>query len=142
MAKGRGAQGGGKGKRSPSSRRGTTWEAVCRFALTLPGVNAGTSYRTPALFAGKRFLARLKEDGETVAIRVDYADREVLLEADSRAFYLTDHYRPYPAMLVRLKEVPKAVMEKLVEEAWRRESPKRGATVWGRLSSGRRGRTR
>jgi hypothetical protein len=73
----------------------------------------------------KRFLARLKEDGETVAIKSDFADRDVLLEADPRAFYLTDHYRPYPAVLMRLGQVRQGVAVELLEQAWRRAAPKR-----------------
>jgi hypothetical protein len=84
----------------------------------------GTSYGTPALHVRKRFLARLKEDGESMAIKIDYADREVLLELDPTAFYLTDHYRPYPAILVRLREVPVGLVTQILEKAWRFQAPK------------------
>ena len=93
--------------------------------MNLPGVEQGTSYGTPALHVRKKFLARLKEDGETVAMRVDLADRDVLLELDPAAFYVTDHYRAYPAMLVRLKQVRLDLLERLLEEAWRRQGGKR-----------------
>jgi hypothetical protein len=105
-------------------RRGITWSAVCKLALKRPGVEAGTSYGTPALRVCKKFLARLKEDGESMAIRVDLADRDVLLEMDPEAFYLTDHYKPYPAMLVRLKQVRPDLLEQILDEAWRRQAPK------------------
>jgi hypothetical protein len=105
--------------------RGITWRQFCVQAARLPGVEQGICYGTPALYVRKRFLARLKEDGETVAIKVDFADRDVLLEADSRAFYLTDHYRPYPAVLMRLDQVRRGVAMELLERAWRRAAPKR-----------------
>jgi hypothetical protein len=38
--------------------------------------------------------------------------------------FLADHYRPYPAMLVRLKEVRKDLLARLVEDAWRRQAPR------------------
>jgi len=82
--------------------RGLSWPELCGYAATLPGVAQGTCYGTPALYVRKKFMARLKEDGDSVAIKLDFADRDVLLEADPRAFYLTDHYRPYPAVLMRL----------------------------------------
>jgi len=82
--------------------RGLSWPELCAFAATLPGVAEGTCYGTPALYVQKKFMARLKEDGDSVAVKLDFADRDVLLEADPRAFYLTDHYRPYPAVLMRL----------------------------------------
>ena len=84
----------------------------------------GTSYGTPALHVRKKFLARLKEDGESVAIKIDFPDRDVLLELDPAAFYLTDHYRPYPAMLVRLRQVRVDLLEQLLEQAWRLQAPK------------------
>ena len=54
---------------TPAGRtRGITWQQLCAHAASLPGVEQGSCYGTPALYVRKRFLARLKEDGETVAI--------------------------------------------------------------------------
>jgi hypothetical protein len=122
-AKNKGAWKTSSKRRSPG-RRGTTWSTLSKLATKLPGVERGTSYGTPALHVRKKFLARLKEDGESVAIRIDFADRDVLLELDPAAFYLTDHYRPYPAMLVRLREVRLDLLERLLEQAWRGQAPK------------------
>jgi hypothetical protein len=130
-------------------RRGTSWASVCRMALRLPGVTEGTSYGTPALHVSRRFLARLKEDGETMAIRMDFADRDVLLELDPTVFYLTDHYRPYQAVLVRLKKAPPSVVRRVLEQAWSFQAPKalvaRGASAARSSNSPadkkRRGRT-
>lgn len=113
------------GHRASAARRGITWTAVCRLALKLPGVEQGLCYGTPALRVRRKFLARLKEDGESVAIRIDFADRDVLLELDPAAFYLTDHYRPYPAMLIRLKQVRRDMVARILEQAWRSQAPKR-----------------
>jgi len=110
--------------RTRGPRRGTSWSTVCKRALRLPGVTQGTSYGTPALHVCKRFLARLKEDAETMAIKIGFAERELLLELDPDAFYLTDHYRPYPAILVRLKKVPPGLVAQVLEQAWRFQAPK------------------
>jgi hypothetical protein len=106
-----------------AAKRGTTWAAVCKLACMLPGVEEGYCYGTPALRVRKRFLARLKEDGESVAIRIDFADRDVLLELDPAAFYLTDHYLGYPAVLFRLSQIRKDMLERLIEQAWRQQAP-------------------
>jgi hypothetical protein len=100
--------------------------------LQLPGVELGTSYRTPALFVRKRLLARLREDGDTVAIGVDCLDRDLLLEADPKAFFLTDHYRAYPWVLMRLASVRQGAAMELLEQAWRRAAPAR--VVAGRVT--------
>jgi hypothetical protein len=113
------------GHRASAAGRGTTWTAMCKLAMKLPGVEQGLCYGTPALRVRRKFLARLKEDGESVAIRIDFADRDVLLELDPAAFYLTDHYRPYPAMLIRLKQVRRDMVARILEQAWRSQAPKR-----------------
>jgi hypothetical protein len=107
------------------SARGTTWERLCRDAAHLPGVELGTSYATPALFVRRKLLARLREDGETVAVRSELIDRDVLLAADPAAFFLTDHYRPHPWILVRLARARHATTLGLVEQAWRRLAPRK-----------------
>jgi hypothetical protein len=119
---------------TPAGRtRGITWQQLCAHAARLPGVEQGSCYGTPALYVRKKFLARLKEDGETVAIKLDFADRDVLLEADPRSCSLTDHSRPYPADQMRLGHVRRGVAVALLEQAWRRAAPKR--LVLAHLSS-------
>ncbi len=112
-----------EGPAKTTDRRGITWQQFCAAALRLPGVEEGTSYRTPALFVRKKLVARLKEDGETVAVRTDFLDRDLLLAADPEAFYLTDHYRAYPWILMRLEGVRNAVALQLLEQAWRLVAP-------------------
>jgi len=112
-------------KSGDDGERGITWQELCRKAAALPGVTQGSSYRTPALFVEKKLVARLKEDGDTVAIRVDLADRDVLLHADPDAFFLTDHYVGYPWILVRLARVPRGLLMELLQQAWQRAAPRR-----------------
>jgi len=119
---------GGAGRRPSAARprtRRLTWPRFCDLAAALPGIEQGTCFGTPALYVRKKFLARLKEDGESVAIKVDFLDRDVLMEAYPKAFYLTDHYRPYPMVLMRLAQVQQGVALRLLEEAWRRAAPRR-----------------
>ncbi|MFN8096341.1 MAG: hypothetical protein U0599_29715, partial [Vicinamibacteria bacterium] len=121
--------------------RGTTWRRLCDAALGLPGVQVGTSYSTPALYVRKKLLARLREDGETVAVRVELLDRDVLLAADPRTFFVTDHYLAYPWVLVRLKDARHGVVVELLEQAWQREAPKRVVAEWlAQLAKGPRRR--
>ncbi len=102
-----------------------TFKTVCALALALPGVEEGTSYGTPALKVKGKFLSRLKEDGESIVVRVGFDVRDVLMAADPETFYITDHYRGYPAVLVRLSRVRRDDLRGLLEEAWRGVAPKR-----------------
>jgi hypothetical protein len=110
--------------RSRPKTRPPTYETVRRLALALPEVEDGTSYGTPSLHVAGRFIARLREDG-VLAIRAGFEERSILMEAHPRAFYVTDHYLNYPAVLVRLAEVRLEVLRDVVEKAWRRMAPKR-----------------
>ena len=111
--------------RRPLSAKGASFADVARLGLKLPGVEEGTSYGTPALKVGGKLFARLKEDGETLVLRMDAVNRGFLLEAEPNLFYITDHYRDYPWILLRLSEVPHARLKELVEDAWRVAAPPR-----------------
>ena len=109
-------------------------ERARRIALELPGVEEGTSYGTTAWRVRKKFLARMKEDGESLAIRMEFGEREILLEGEPQVFYITDHYRNYPMVLVRLPKVDDDELRRLFEQAWRRFAPKRLVESRGRAA--------
>jgi len=108
-----------------SVKRPVTFQTVRDLALTFPGVEDGTSYGTPALRVKKKFLARLREDGESVVFRVGFDEREILMRAKPDTFYITDHYRAYPAVLVRLSRATKEDLANIIELAWKYSAPKR-----------------
>jgi hypothetical protein len=109
-----------------------TWATVRRLAFALPGVEEGTSYGTPALRVRGRFLARLREDGESLAVQCGFDERDLRMRADPEAFFTTDHYRGYPTVLVRLDAVRPADLSGVLEEAWRRHAPKRLVAAYDR----------
>ena len=95
-----------------------TYEGAVKLALALPDVEEATSYGTPSLKARGRFLARLKEDGVTLALRCPFELRETLLRDDPDLFFVTDHYRDYPAVLVRLPRIRQARLKAVLKQAW------------------------
>ncbi len=102
-----------------------TMETVRHLALALPGVEEGTSYGTPAFRVRGRFLARLHEDGVTLVIRTDEAERLVRMLADPETFYMTPHYAGSQMLLVRLVTVDPEDLRDLLVQAWRSQAPKR-----------------
>jgi hypothetical protein len=98
---------------------------VREMGLALPGVEEGTSYGTPALKVGKKLLVRLKEDGGTIVLKLGFDEREMLMEAEPQSFFITDHYRAYPSVLVRLAHVHPPTLRRLIEQAWREAAGKR-----------------
>ncbi len=96
-----------------------TFEEVRSLLLALPGVEEGSSYGTPGFRVRGKFLSRLKEDGTSLVVKVDLDERDLLIEADPDSFYLTDHYRPHPYMLVRLAGVDPGTLRRLLVQSWR-----------------------
>ena len=85
----------------------------------MPDVEEGTSYGSPALkIHGKMFACiavhRSAEPG-SLAIRIDFDQRDELMAADPDTYYITDHYADYPSVLVRLSRVnPDALRDLLI----------------------------
>jgi hypothetical protein len=107
-----------------------TFDIVRQLALALPGVEEGTSYGTPAFKVGGKLLARFHQDGESLVVKVEYAAREVLMGANPKTYYITDHYRCWPWMLVRVSSVDPDELRGLLEDAWRRSAPRRLVAAW------------
>lgn len=106
-------------------RQQVTFDLIRELALKLPGVEEGTSYGTAALRVKGKFLARLKEDGESVVFRVGFDERDLLMQTKPDVFYITDHYLGYPAVLLRMSNASKKEAVDIVEMAWRIVAPKR-----------------
>ena len=102
------------------------YRRVCELARKLPGVEESSSYGTPALKVKGRFMCRLRSEAEgALAIRCDFLDRQILLQADPTVFFVTDHYLDYPMVLVRLDKVRLSALPDLIERAWRMVAPPR-----------------
>lgn len=107
-----------------AARRGkTSLERVREIARELPGVEEGTSYGTPGFRVKGKFFARMREDGESLVVRCELAERELLLDAAPDVFHITDHYRDWPYVLVRVSKASRSVLEEALENAWRRAAP-------------------
>ena len=72
-----------------------------------------------------KFLARLWEDGETLVVKCGDEERDFRMQADPGTFFITDHYRRYPTVLIRLARVRLADLQEVLEEGWRRSALKR-----------------
>jgi hypothetical protein len=96
-----------------------------RMALALPGAEEGTSYGTPAFFVRRKLFARLREDGDSLVLKCNVFERKYLLEDQPEVFHITDHYRDYPLVLVRLSAITPALLREGMEESWRIAAPKK-----------------
>jgi hypothetical protein len=100
------------------------FDLVRAVGLTLPDVEAATKYDgSPVLKLGGCFLAGLathpSAEPGTLVVRADLEDREWLLEDAPETYYLTDYYRKYPLVLVRLSRVDRDALRDLLTTSWR-----------------------
>jgi hypothetical protein len=107
-------------------RKTISFDTVREIGLTLPDAEEGTVYGSPALkVRGKMFaclaIHRSAEPG-SLAIRIDFDQRDALIAEDPDTYYLTDHYVNYPVVLVRLIRVHRDALRDLLQMAWRFES--------------------
>ena len=89
------------------------------MALQLPNVEEGTSYGTPALKVKGKLFVRLREEGDAIVLRTTFEQRDGLMADDPNTYYITDHYREYPWVLVRLAAVRPDVLAELLQIAHR-----------------------
>jgi hypothetical protein len=100
--------------------RGVRVQDARRLLLGLAGVAEGRSYGMPSFLLNGRFLARFRDQQTVLVLQLaTISERAVLMDLDHQAFFFTDHYRDYPAVLIRLADVPRALFADVVTEAWR-----------------------
>lgn len=102
-----------------------TWEALADLGVRLPEVVRDIWFRTPALKVRGKSFVRLKEDGKSVVFLLDSVDeQEFLIEARPKLYFITDHYRGYPAVLARLAALTPAECRVRLERGYRLKAPK------------------
>ena len=115
--------------RQPSARKLVTdrardmiddaFAAVKAVGLALPDVEAATRYDgSPLLKVGGCFMAGLATHSSaepgTLVVRASLEDRDGFLEDAPDTYYVTDYYRPYPLVLVRLSRIDREALRDLL----------------------------
>ena len=99
------------------------FDTVRNIGLALPGVEESTAYGFPALKVHGRLLACIpanrSAEPDSIVVRLDFDDRAELLAAAPDAYYVTDHYADYSAVLVRLSRVSPDVLRDLLGMAYK-----------------------
>jgi hypothetical protein len=91
-------------------------------AAKLPEVEEGASFGTPALKVRGKFLMRVK-DPDTLVFRCPIEEKAMLMEAEPEIYFETDHYKGWPAVLVRLSRASDLELRHCLERAWRLQAP-------------------
>jgi hypothetical protein len=107
------------------AKRGVTWAAVRKVALSFPGVTEGTSYGDHAFLLDGKFFSRFNAKESGLVLYAAEPLRDALLAGRSDVYFTTDHYRNYPYVLARLERLPRAELASLLEEAFRAKAKKK-----------------
>lgn len=96
----------------------STIATVRSVALTLPGVEEGTTYGGVAFKLRGKVVAcqATNKDAEpgTLVVMVGFDARDELIEGEPRIYYTRPHYVNYGCVLVRLKELQKDTLKDLL----------------------------
>jgi hypothetical protein len=124
-----------RAKNCPAAKMCVKFEEVRKFALTLENVEEVRSYGTPGFKASGELFARLKEDGETLVVRMGFDARDEMIATAPEIYFVTDHYLNYKWILVRLPKIDLVALCDLLRGAARlaaaekKVGKKRGASL-------------
>ena len=98
------------------------FEVVRAIGAALPDVKAASGRRGMALKIKGRLLAceaiHKSAEPNSLMVRISLERRDALLAHNAESYYLTDHYAPYAAILVRLSHIKRAALKALLTESW------------------------
>lgn len=108
-------------KKSPT--RTLSFDDVREIALSMPEVEEVTAYGMPAFKAGKtRFvgkpIARPDVEPNSIGIPMSFEERARQLASHPNVYYLTEHFTPYPGVLVRLSRISRKELREILNTAW------------------------
>lgn len=86
-----------------------------KIALSVEGASEGPYFGKPAIFVAEKFLTRVHHKEEAVVLAIGSMEmRDVMLEAEPKLFYITDHYKSFPYLLARLSKLDRATLKDLL----------------------------
>ncbi|HEV2082171.1 MAG TPA: MmcQ/YjbR family DNA-binding protein [Brevundimonas sp.] len=101
-----------------------TADEIDALVMSLPGAERSTAYGEPCWRIAGRFFARLRAEDDSLALDVcDRDRRDMLVEMDPQVFHLTDHYRAYSYVLIRVAGVDRDWLETELKARWRKVAP-------------------
>jgi len=99
------------------------WNKVGAIVAKFPGAEAGSSYGTPAFNVNKKLFVRLKENGKTIVVFTN--ERDKWMKQQPETFFITDHYKNYPMMLIDMVTVKNKELERLLLASWQLKAGER-----------------
>lgn len=108
--------------RKAAAKTGVDYATVREIALAMPNVADASTLRGVAFKVGGKLLAckaiHRSAEAESLMVRVDSINRDRLIAEQPQVYYLTEHYRVYSVVLVRLQAINCNALQSLFTIAW------------------------
>jgi hypothetical protein len=101
------------------------FESFRRMALSLPGMIESVSYGTTSFKLKDKILARFHEDGSSLVLKMDFETRDLFIQVNPQTYYVTDHYKNYPYILVRMDHVDWEELNGHLHRIWKSQASKK-----------------
>jgi len=86
-----------------------------KIALSIPGTEEVLWFKKPAVFIHGQFLTKVHDKEDAMTLRVSSMEmRDMMLEAEPKLFYITDHYRNFPFVLARLAALDRKTLKAML----------------------------
>ena len=109
-----------------SAAKGVTPAQFRKIALSFPQTLEKESYGNQAIFVAKKFFTRYRKNDDSLVFIVDSMEtRDMMLELDPKTYFITDHYKDYPSVLVRMERISTDELQTMLERRWRQIAPKK-----------------
>src|SRR5262249_38403867 len=101
------------------------WEAFVALAKELPEVEESTSWGRPSLKVRGKYMAGFNTDEKAFVLRLaNVEEQDFLIEMAPQIYFITDHYKGYPAVLARPGKLSAKEARGRLQHAWRTQAPK------------------
>ena len=107
----------------PNGNPADVFDIVRRLGLAMPDVEEFSRKGSPVLKLRGCFLAGIAQHASaepgSLVLRSPLEERDLLIDDAPETYYITDYYRPYPLVLVRLAHVSREALHDLLSVSYR-----------------------
>jgi hypothetical protein len=100
-----------------------TYDEFVLRALLMGETSESLSFNRPSVKRNSRFMFSLQEDGESVGIKLDWENRDRLLEEQPDYCHLTPHFAKWPGFILKLTDLPSDFGDEVLRLSWE-DAPK------------------
>jgi hypothetical protein len=112
------------------------FEPIRQIALQFPGAEDSVSHgNTPSIKVNGKFMCRLHENGEFIALRLNFDLRNAYLDSHPEIFHLPDHYRNYPSICMWVHDYDMRLLREVLEASWRGLASKKQILEWEKANN-------